>query len=44
MINAKEECPVATVDIPRAFMQTDMEDTVHMVLKGKIQIRTARSK
>jgi hypothetical protein len=29
-INAKEKWDVATVDIPGAFMQTDMEDTVHI--------------
>jgi hypothetical protein len=28
-IDAKERSDVATVDIPGAFMQTDMEDTVH---------------
>jgi hypothetical protein len=34
-IDAKERRDVATtVDIPGAFMQTDMEDTVHMVLEG----------
>jgi hypothetical protein len=33
-IDAKEKRDVATVDIPGAFMQTDMEGTVHMVLEG----------
>jgi hypothetical protein len=33
-IDAKERRDVATVDILGAFMQTDMEDTVHMVLEG----------
>jgi hypothetical protein len=33
-IDAKERRDVATVDIPGAFMQTYMEDTVHMVLEG----------
>jgi hypothetical protein len=33
-IDAKERRDVATVDIPGGFMQTDMEDTVHMVLEG----------
>jgi hypothetical protein len=36
MIDAKESRDVATVDTPGAFMQTDMEDTVHMVLEGTI--------
>jgi hypothetical protein len=27
---------VATVDIPDAFMQADMEDLVHMKLEGKM--------
>jgi hypothetical protein len=33
-IDAKEGRDVATADIPGAFMQTDMEDTVHMMLEG----------
>jgi hypothetical protein len=33
-IDVKERRNVATVDIPAAFMQTDMEDTVHTVLEG----------
>jgi hypothetical protein len=33
-IDAKERRDVATVDIPGAFMQIDMKDTVHMVLEG----------
>jgi len=32
-INAKEECNAATVDIPRAFMQADMDETVHVHLE-----------
>ena len=35
-IDALERRDVATADIPGAFMQTDMEDTVHMVLEGKM--------
>ncbi len=35
-IDALERRHVATADIPGAFMQTDMEDTVHMVLEGKM--------
>jgi hypothetical protein len=35
-IGAKEGWDVATADINGAFMQTDMEDTVHMMLKGKM--------
>ena len=34
VIDAKEERDVATVDVPGAFMQADMEDTVHMKLEG----------
>jgi hypothetical protein len=33
-IDAKEERDVATVDIPGAFMQADMDETVHMKLEG----------
>ena len=36
MIDAKEWRDVATADIPGAFMQTDMEDTIHMMLEGKM--------
>ncbi len=36
LINAKENRDVATVDIPGAFMQADMEDIVHMKLEGKM--------
>lgn len=36
IINAKEERDVGIVDLPGAFMQADMEDTVHMKLKGKM--------
>jgi hypothetical protein len=34
IIDAKEGRDVATAGIPGAFMQTDMVDTVHMVLEG----------
>jgi hypothetical protein len=34
IIDAKKGRDVATADIPGAFMQTDMVDTVHMVLEG----------
>ncbi|KAI2491389.1 Reverse transcriptase (RNA-dependent DNA polymerase) [Fragilaria crotonensis] len=36
VIDAKERRDVATVDLPGAFMQADMEDTVHMKLEGKM--------
>ena len=37
LINATEHREVATVDIPVAFMQADMEgETVHMKLEGKM--------
>ncbi|KAI2491042.1 Reverse transcriptase (RNA-dependent DNA polymerase) [Fragilaria crotonensis] len=35
-IDARERRDVATVDLPGAFMQADMEDTVHMKLEGKM--------
>ena len=34
MIDAKERRDVATADIPGAFMQTDLDETVHMRLEG----------
>jgi hypothetical protein len=34
VINAKERRDVATVDIPGAFMQADMDELVHMRLEG----------
>jgi hypothetical protein len=36
LIDTKEHRDVATVDIPGAFMQADMEDLVHMKLEGKM--------
>jgi hypothetical protein len=36
VIDAKEERDVATCDIPGAFMQADMEGTVHMRLEGEM--------
>jgi hypothetical protein len=36
LIDAKEHPDVATVGIPGAFMQADMEDLVHMKLEGKM--------
>jgi hypothetical protein len=33
-IDAHEGRDVATVDLPRAFMQADMDDVVHMKLVG----------
>jgi hypothetical protein len=36
VIDAKENRDVATVDIPGAFMQADMDETVYMKLEGKI--------
>ena len=35
-VNAMEARDFATVDLPGAFMQADMEDTVHMKLEGKM--------
>eukprot|EP00957_Ditylum_brightwellii_P086486 6580771-Ditylum_brightwellii.AAC.1 len=34
LIDAMEQCDVATVDIPGAFMQADMDEVVHMKIKG----------
>jgi hypothetical protein len=34
VIDAKEKRDVATVDIPGAFMQADMDKLVHMRLEG----------
>ena len=34
VIDAKENRDVATVDVPGAFMQADMDDTVYMKLEG----------
>jgi hypothetical protein len=36
VLDALEERDVATVDIPGAFMQADMDDLVHMKLEGKM--------
>ena len=36
VMDAMEHRDVATVDIPGAFMQADMEDVVHMKLEGKM--------
>ena len=36
VIDAKERCDVATVDIPGAFMQGDQDETVHMHLEGTL--------
>jgi hypothetical protein len=36
VIDAKENRDVGTVDLPGAFMQADMEDTVHMKLEGQM--------
>ena len=36
VIDAMEGRDVATVDIPNAFMQADMDDMVHMKLEGKM--------
>jgi hypothetical protein len=36
VIDAMEGRDVATVDIPGAFMQADMDDLVHMKLEGKM--------
>ena len=34
MIDTKENRDVATIDVPGAFMQVHMDDTVHMKLEG----------
>jgi hypothetical protein len=36
VLDAMEGCDVATVDIPGAFMQADMDKVVHMKLEGKM--------
>ena len=36
LIDAMEKCDVATVDIPGAFMQANMDKEVHMKLEGKM--------
>ena len=36
IINAAEQCNVATVNIPGPFMQADMDELVHIKLKGKM--------
>ena len=36
VIDAKEQCNVATVDILGAFMQGDQDETVHMCLEGTL--------
>jgi hypothetical protein len=41
-IDAHEGRNVATADIPGAFMQTDMDGTVHMMLEGKMAELLAR--
>ena len=35
-IDAKENRDVGIIDIPNAFMQVDMDDTVHMKLEGNM--------
>jgi hypothetical protein len=41
-IDAHEGRDVATADIPGAFMQTNMEGTVHVMLEGKMAELLAR--
>jgi hypothetical protein len=41
-IDAHEGRDVATADIPGAFLQTDMEGNVHMMLEGKMAELLAR--
>jgi hypothetical protein len=36
VIDAKEHRDVATVDLPGAFMQADMDEVVHMRMEGKM--------
>ena len=35
-INAAEECGIVVVDIPGAFLTADMDEIVHMVLRGRL--------
>jgi hypothetical protein len=35
-IDAMEECDVAIVDIPGAFMQSDIDEVVHVRFEGEI--------
>ena len=39
VVDALEERDVATVDIPGAFMQADMDDLVHMKLEAELLVR-----
>ena len=36
IIDAKERRDIATVDIPGAFLQADMEDKIHKKLEGEM--------
>ena len=36
IIDALERRDVAIVDVPGAFLQTDMDEVVHMVIRGKL--------
>ncbi len=36
VIDAMEGCDVATVDIPGAFMQADIDEVVHVKFEGEI--------
>jgi hypothetical protein len=36
MINAQEERDVATLDIPAAFMQADIDEEVHILFEGEL--------
>jgi hypothetical protein len=42
VIDAKEGCNVATIDIPGAFMQADMDEIVHVRLSGPLALLIAR--
>lgn len=41
-IDAKERRTVVTTDIPRAFMQTDVEEVIHVRLEGPLATLLAK--
>ena len=36
MVDAMEQRDIATVDVPGVFLQTDMDEVVYMVIRGKL--------
>jgi hypothetical protein len=42
-IDAMEECDVATVDIPGAFMRAYIDEVLHVRFEGKISKMLVRS-